>query len=29
MRVGYAAAMTALLCAGLAHAGDAGKFTMF
>ena len=27
MRVGYAAAMAALLCAGLAHADD-GKFTM-
>ena len=28
MRVGYAAAMAALLCAGLARAGDGGKFTM-
>ncbi len=28
MRVVYAAAMAALLCAGFAHAGDDGKFTM-
>lgn len=28
MRVGYATAMAALLCAGVAHAGDGGKFTM-
>ncbi len=28
MRTSYAAAMAALLCAGLAHAGEGGKFTM-